>query len=111
MDVRGGADGVVAWLEEWQLSEQQGGRHLNGGELLQHLHQGWVVEPLPLLVLLQALWIEKEEEQEEVGMVKEKEEVGDEVVLWVVEQVVEEGGGDEGEETEEEQEVEDEVVE
>ena len=55
MDVRGGADGVVAWLEQWQLSEQQGARHLNGGELLQHLHQGWVVEPLPLLVLLQAL--------------------------------------------------------
>lgn len=50
-----GADGVVARLQQGQLGEQQSGGHLNGGELLQHLHQRRIIEPLPLLVLLQAL--------------------------------------------------------
>lgn len=53
--VRGGADGVIASLQEGQLGEQQSGRHLDGRELLQHLHQRRVVVPLPLFVLLQAL--------------------------------------------------------
>lgn len=55
MLLRGRADGVVARLQQGQLSEQQGGWHLDGGELLQNLHQRGVVEPLPLLVLLQTL--------------------------------------------------------
>lgn len=50
-----GADGVVARLQQGQLGQQQSGGHLDGRELLHHLHQGRVVEPLPLLVLLQAL--------------------------------------------------------
>lgn len=53
--LRGGADGVVAGLEQGELREQQRGGHLHRGELLQHLHDGGVLGPLPLLVLLQAL--------------------------------------------------------
>lgn len=50
-----GADRVVARLQHGQLGEQQSGGHLDGGELLQNLHQCWIVVPLPLLILLQAL--------------------------------------------------------
>jgi len=64
VEVRRGADGVVAGLQQGQLGEQQGGGHLDGGELLQHLHHRRVVVPLPLLVLLQALWRHAEREKE-----------------------------------------------
>lgn len=61
----GGTDGVVAGLEEGELCEQQRGGHLHRGELLQHLHNGGVLGPLPFLVLLQALQPGKEGGREE----------------------------------------------
>lgn len=51
----GGADGIVARLQQGQLGQEQGGGHLDGRELLQHLHDGGVLAPFPLLVLLQTL--------------------------------------------------------
>lgn len=53
--VRGGADGIVTRLQKGQLGQEQGGGHLDGLELLQHLHDGGVLIPFPFLVLLQAL--------------------------------------------------------
>lgn len=53
--VWGGADGVVARLQQRQLGQEQRGGHLDGPELLQHLHDGGVLAPFPFLVLLQAL--------------------------------------------------------
>ena len=53
--VRGGADGIVAGLEQGQLGQEQGRGHLDGWELLQHLHNGGVLAPFPFLVLLQTL--------------------------------------------------------
>lgn len=53
--VWGGADGIVAGLQQGQLGQEQGGGHLDGRELLQHLHDGGVLAPFPFLVLLQTL--------------------------------------------------------
>lgn len=53
--VWGRTDGIVARLQQGQLGQEQGGRHLDGPELLQHLHDGGVPAPFPFLVLLQAL--------------------------------------------------------
>lgn len=53
--VWGGADGIVAGLQQGQLGQEQGGWHLDGWELLQHLHDGGVLAPFPFLVLLQTL--------------------------------------------------------
>ena len=53
--VRGGADGIVARLQQGQLGQEQGGGHLDGRELLQHFHDSGVLAPFPFLVLLQTL--------------------------------------------------------
>lgn len=53
--VRGGADRIVARLQQRQLGQEQGGGHLDGWELLQHLHDVRVPAPFPFLVLLQTL--------------------------------------------------------
>ncbi|KAL0610637.1 hypothetical protein AAY473_020408 [Plecturocebus cupreus] len=47
--VWGGADGIVAGLQQGQLGQEQGGRHLDGRELLQHLHDDGVLLLLPRL--------------------------------------------------------------
>lgn len=48
----GGADGIVARLQQGQLGEEKCGWHLDGRELLQHLHHCGVLAPFPLLVFL-----------------------------------------------------------
>ena len=53
--VGGGADGVVARREKGKLGQQQGGGHLDGGELFQNFHKGGGVVRRPLLILLQTL--------------------------------------------------------
>lgn len=53
--VWGGADGIVARLQQGQLGEEKCGWHLDGRELLQHLHHCGVLAPFPLLVFLQPL--------------------------------------------------------
>lgn len=56
-----GADGVVARLQQRQLSEEKRSRHLDGRELLQHLHHCGVLAPLPLLIFLEPLLQERTE--------------------------------------------------
>lgn len=46
--VRRGADGIVTRLQQRELGEEKCGRHLDGRELLQHLHHSGVLTPFPL---------------------------------------------------------------
>jgi hypothetical protein len=49
--VLGGADGVVAGLQDRELRQQEGSGHMQGRELFKHLQERGVVAELPVIVL------------------------------------------------------------
>lgn len=53
--VRGGADRVVAGLQQGKLRQEESGWHLHRRKLFQHFNQRGVFGPFPFLVLLQTL--------------------------------------------------------